>query len=228
MEKLGVFILDGVEYEEIPSSFELQSDEYGLRSTSHRLLQGHRVVSTETAHDVGTYTHLRRILVQAWKADWNDDGSHMGVDLRNHLERLYHTQEPVWIRLDDEMSRCYGKCTPGNKAFQRNEEAKPYFTPTYPIFPYGWDGQTTTINDFEPEDLIVQGRIYSGDWEVDNETGLVLIAPTARKFTDTTKVHFRYTWGAYVFVKEFDASPSQFAQEWYIGSAVFEQVPWPL
>jgi hypothetical protein len=228
MIRLNKIVVDGMFFNDLPSKLDQIIDEdYGVRLDSHRTLNHRRVIVTETAQTAtpNNYRQKRKIHQQAWRFGW-DTESFMTPALAGLINELYETQKPFWIQADDEMSRCWGRClTVGNDIFD-NLTPHAYFTPTYPIFPYGHEPGEDS--DVWPDSLMVEGKLWDGYYTVDRETGLVLIEPERSQFNHRTKVHFKYTWRAYVRIKSVEIYAYQLAQTYYVGDVVFEQVPIPV
>lgn len=222
-ERLGVFLFDEVEYEELPAVIQ-PVQEYGVQSLSTPLLSGRRALAVTTPQDVDDYTHYRRIKKQAWKFEWNQD-SPASHELVSVLSTTASTGRAVWVQQDDEMSAAYRRLTlVHDKYLSPSGQEMPYATPTYPIFPIGWRSGDSV--EWGGEDVVVASRYWDGSISVDQETGIVLLAGSSLKFTYNTKVAMRYTWRAYVQVIECEFQPLADAetQHLYEGFVVLHQV----
>lgn len=224
---MGVLIINETEYPDVPVKMSMVVEDYGVRSTSKRLLGGKRIVTVDSSADVGDYTHYRRSKVQAWNAVWDGKESWIDDVFRQELKYLYDTQTPFYMQLDGEMSRCYGRAVVAN-VNELDDQSKPkaYFTPTYPIFPYGYvpGGSVSWGN---PQDLVVAQNYWAGSYTVDQQTGLLLISPGTYKFSNSTKVYFRYTWRAYLRIVSFVWEPIDVSQTIYSANMIVEQLPFP-
>ena len=168
---------------------------------------------------------MRKVKKQSWKGTWEANNTAMGEELKAHLTYLYQTQTPAYIQLDDEMSRCYAKLVAANDVTDP-DGYKAYFTPTYPIFPYSYTtGDTVTWG--AAYDIVIDNEYYDGDYTVDQETGLLLLPPSSKVFTNTTKVYFRYQWRTYVRVAGLELSSTTIPQTYYTGEVMFEQLTFP-
>jgi hypothetical protein len=221
------FVMEGIEYDIVPSKFnQLIQDGYGVTTDSIPVFGGRNVIVGHTGHPgAGTYEYLRRIRRQGWEAAWDFEDSAASLELRNHLFRLYTTQAGFWVQLDDEMSREWARLNIGSNATFNTDDDVPFFTPTYPIFPFGYEeGDAIT---WPNSDLYVANKKWTAGYSVDQETGLVLVTPDSRQFDYRTKVHFRYTWRAYVRISYMSMRPVEINRYVYTGTVLFEQLEFP-
>lgn len=228
------FIVDGVFHADVPTAFsQLTEDNFGVADTVYKVADGRRIVTVQSPQnldygDYRDYFHRRKILVQAWKAEWGEE-SLMSNFMAEQLRELYETQKPFWIQYDDEMSRCWGRLIGLNADLNDGNAPHAYFTPHYPIFPYGheppddpeaagaWDGM-----------LWVANSLWDGDFSVYPDYGLVLLPADSKRFNDRIKAHLKYTWRAYVRVRSLALNPFQIAQTYYTGMVEFEQIAVPI
>jgi hypothetical protein len=202
----------------LPGQFESVMDEFGVKSVSYSMMDMRRIVIVKQAPESTTdkYIHKRKIWRQAWVASWDDD-SPMDLIMRDQIFTLYTLQKNFWLQFDDEMTRCKANL------FTIGADWKSYFTPTYPIVPYGWEP-----NDLKPHNgnIFVQNpdgtvSTYWSNFETDNEIGMVEFYSA---LTQEHKVQMSYTWRSFVRIMECNIRPNEIAQNKYTGTVVFEQI----
>lgn len=210
---LNRFIVDGIHHEFLPGAFEeLEDDEYGVRRMSDKVLSGERFVTTVQKYSDtnNPYIHQRKIHRQAWGAEWGAD-SFMDLEMYDHLRTLYTLQKPFWLQYDDVMSR------EGAQLYNYSNDYKAYFTPTYPIAPFGH----TPIAPLGYEaTVVVNNQVKFSGFTIDSEIGCVRF-DTA--LTASDEVFMAYTWKSYVIINKFNLE-CKIAQDLYEGSIVFEQI----
>lgn len=212
------FIVDGVAHTYLPASFTNVNEQWGVRSTSYPTLDLKNVIVIEQAasNNNEPYSGKRKIHRQAWKADWEQE-AFMSFDMYDHLRELYTLQKTFWLQYDDEMSR------DGARLETMGDDFRSYFTPTYPIAPYGYDPQ----NQVRYNGTIFKNGypLPSNTYWVDSELGIVRITSDKPALTITDEITMAYTWRSFVRILSFDMRPvSKVAQTGYVGTIVFEQV----
>lgn len=213
------FIVDGVQHTYLPGSFtNVTEPQWSVRSNSYPALDLKNIIVIEQAPSDNTepYSGKRVVHRQAWKATWEQE-SFMSFDMYDHLRILFTLQKTFWLQYDDEMSR------DGARLDTIGEDYKSYFTPTYPIAPYGYDPQN---NVGYPGTVFVNGYPYpSNSFWVDSELGIVRITKPTTGLVSTDEVTMAYTWRSFVRILSFDMQPvSKVAQVGYVGTVVFEQM----
>lgn len=220
--KFGKFVIDSVEYENLPRSFKCLPD-FRPRTESIPLVEGRQLLIIESAQtkEVNDYTQKRRLHVQAWEAEWEVEETAVSVEMRNHLYDLYSKQTEFVIQLDDEMSQCYDRLIPTGYEYKYTDHSKIYATTNYPVYPYGYESGAVDWTDH----LLVGSDVFPGDFSIDSQTGIVVIEPYRRwMFGPETRVHLKYTWRCTVRVAQFKLMPIQLDQVYYAGTVVFEQI----
>src|ERR1044072_859425 len=108
----GGFGIEDILYPWTPASFNLESEDYGVRGMSVPTLSlGRVIVIPGTVSDTAWYgfdeenkfVNFRKMFRQKWNAQWDND-SVMSRTMRDHVMVLYTTQKPFWIIFDDEIS----------------------------------------------------------------------------------------------------------------------------
>lgn len=211
---LEKFVIDGVQHDYLPGAFEdLTTGDFKVRAESYPILNNKRlvVVQSAPADTDNLYAERRKLSRQAWRASF-DAEAWMDMCMRDQLMTLYTLQKSFWIQFDDEMSRCLGNL------FTVGREFRGYFTPTYPIAPFGYTPDNPTYYNGT---IYVNGVGVTGGFDVDSETGMV-------RFTDAldvdAKVQMKYTWRVFVRIAEIDIKANLLAQGTYVGSVIFEQM----
>jgi hypothetical protein len=231
----GYFIVDGVFHTDLPVAFsQVLDDNFGVPDAVYHIADGQKVVAVQSPQllDLDTYQdyfHRRKIHVQAWKADWGEE-SLMTVLMAEQLRQLYNTQQNFWIQYDDEMARCWGRLVGLNADLVNGHADHVYFTPHYPIFPFGHEPPDDPEASDAWESMLMVGRelLDVDAYSVYPDYGMVVINADGRRYHDRIKAHLKYTWRGYVRVKELMLSPHQLAQTYYTGTVVFEQVAIPI
>lgn len=231
----GFFIIDGLFHADLPVAFnQLTDDNFGVNDTVYRTADGQKIVTVQSPQllDLGDYRdyyHRRKIQVQAWKAEWSEE-SLMTVFMAEQLRELYENQKKFWIQYDDEMSRCWGRCVGLNVDLKDGNAPHVYFTPHYPIFPYGHEPPDDPNLATAWDDMLMVGRTVwaSGTYNVHPDYGMVVIDAGGRRYSDRVKAHLKYTWRGYVRIRELQLVPFKMAQTYYTGLVVFEQIAVPI
>lgn len=234
----GHFIVDGVFHKYPPTTFApLTDDNFGVRNMRYQVFGGKRLNIVEAAQEdyPVPYAHKRRMHYQAWRVGWDGQNTTCDVHLYEQLLALYESQSSFWVQYDDEMSRSFGRCLAVGADLLDSSMASPYFTPTWPIFPWGYDPTQGNVDGvftsptFSWANLLMVGnQPWENEFEVNQEFGIITIQPSRLQFNHRIKVHLKYTWMAYVRIREFSLYPDQFAQTHYSGDVVFEQVRIPV
>lgn len=225
--KIDVLILDGVEVPDLPSGFTQLNMEYGTREQSFIAINGRRLVVHSSANttELKPQGYKRKNQRQAWKFQWTGTEAIVTEPMSTILRELYESQRGFWVQFDNEMMRSWARCLSIGFDILRPELDHAYFTPTFPIFPYGWEPGD------DPDDfsgcIMVNNRLYTGDYTVDRELGLLTISGSSKLFTDRTKVLMKYTWIAYVRVQMLDIQPISIAQTYSSAELVLEQIAIP-
>lgn len=105
-------------------------------------------------------------------------------------------------------------------------DTRTYYTPTYPIAPYGYTpfynyGKTHFGN------ILENGvQLVSTDFKVDDETGTIVfdVSPVTMDSIEESTISMNYTWRAFVRVSSCTLTPSTTAPLMYTGEVEFEQV----
>lgn len=231
----GFFIVDGLFHTDLPIAFtQITDDSFGVNDAVYRTADGQKVITFQSPQileygDHRDYYHRRKILVQAWKADWGEE-SLMTVFMAEQLRELYENQKPFWIQYDDEMSRCWGRCIGFDADLNDGNAPHVYFTPHYPIFPYGHEPPDDPNTATAWDGMFMVGRTVwtSGTYSVYPDYGMVVINADGRRYSDRIKTHLKYTWRGYVRIRELQLAPFKLAQTYYTGMVVFEQVAVPI
>lgn len=207
------FIIDGIHHQWIPGDFQHLGDQYGPHRQSYPTLALKNVVVIQTApaDTANTYINKRKVHRQAWQATWSKD-SIMDVCMYNHLKTLYTLQKTFWMQYDDEMSR------DGAVLETIGTDYKSWFTPTYPIVPFGHT--PTAPEGYNGTVFVNKVAQYSG-FTIDSEIGMVRFA-SAKASTDD--VIMAYTWKSFVQIAKLDLVPQDLACTYYTGTVIFEQV----
>lgn len=229
------FIVDGLFHTDLPSAFSQLTDEnFGSESTSIHTSDGNKVVTLQSApipdtEDYRDYVHRRKILVQAWKADWSEE-SLLSVLIAEQLRVLYETQKPFWIQYDDEMARCWGRAIGFDRDLTDANNPHVLFTPHYPIFPFGHEPPEDASAATAWDGMVMVGKVPlpSGTFTVYPDSGMIFINAGGVQYSDRINVHVKYTWRGYVRIRELQLSPQTIAQKYYTGTVVFEQIAVPI
>jgi len=223
-------IIDGYKHTNLPTGFsQLLTGEFGVLSSVSQIFGGRRIMSTTSKanqdyEDYRDFAPARKIAMQAWSCMWSEE-SLVTPYLAEQLQTLFLSDKSFWLQYDAEMSRCWGRCLALDNDIADPLSDMAYWTPTFPVFPLGTENFTATLSPDWSDSLWVGRQLYDGSYDVYPDTGLVVIHPDGRRFSPRTKVHLKYTWKAYVRLRELRLVPYQITQSYYTGEAVFEQVP---
>jgi hypothetical protein len=215
---LNKFIVDGIHWEWVPAEFAPSYETHGIRVASMPQLDLSRIVITEapTPRADAPNNEMRRVHRQMWAASWGSDAP-MDLCMRDFLFKLYYVQKGFWVQFDNEMSRR------GVQLMDLDGEGIVFFTPTYPIAPYGY----TPVNGIGYKGLI---RTNDGTWitdfTVDSEVGKVQIANTDPSYPVLYPdyVVMDYTWKAFVRIAGINLNPIEVTRNFYAGEVLFEQI----
>lgn len=213
---LDEFIIDGMSYDWLPITFDqITNPDYGIRSSRYLTqdLSSQVVTNTKPVTEADPYSHIRKILRQAWS---------VGFDLvdqcmYDHLKILYDTQKYFYVQFDDEMSRNNGAL------IRSGSSGKTFFTPTYPIKPYGYypGASVSHAGNIKAYDGTTSFQFYSGV-TISPETGMVTFDNPIK---ENIVVTMSYTWHCYVRIAGFDLKPrGDIPQGYYSGNIILEQV----
>ena len=213
---LDYLIIDGFSYDWLPLNFTpLTTPEYGVRSSRPPTLDlGAQIVTnTEADTEDAPYASIRKIKRQAWAVEFDI----IDQCMFDHIKVLYDTQKFFFIQFDDEMSR------DDAPLIRSGSSGKTFFTPTYPIQPYGYYpgavvSYAGTIKVYDGTNAI---SIYSGA-TITPSTGMIEFA---NPLIEDVVVAMSYTWRCYVRIAGFDLRPrNDIPQGMYGGSIIIEQV----
>lgn len=211
----GKFVVDGVHWDYFPSAWEaMLTDEYGVRSSVANTLNLTSIVVAQTSIPTDLVPDAEKRLVhrQAWKASWDQNGF-MDVCMRDQLVMLYTLQKGFWIQYDDEMSREAAQLIPADTG------RKTFFTPTYPVAPYGYTPVAPTSYNGT---VFMNGTPIWDGFTVYNELGKITFENQLPTFV---KVYMKYTWKAFVRIANLSIKPLPgLAQDIYEAEVVFEQI----
>jgi len=207
---LNYFVVEGRFYDLLPGEWE-RASELGVRKQIYPTLDlKHITVIQQAPTTSDTFIERRKVHRQGWKATWTSE-SIMNRFQRDHYETAYFLQKSFWIQYDDEMSR-------ENAVLEQiGTDYQAYFTPTFPIAPYGY----TVYDKTEyPGTVFVNGVPRYTGFSVDSEIGMVRFATP---LAPTDVVQMKYTWKAYVRVDSVDLKPHVLANDIYVGQVTFVQ-----
>ena len=200
----GYFIIDGETYDWLPGNIK-RLPERGVRKQTYETLDlktitvVHRAPTDATV----TYAEKRKLHRQGWIVEWTQQAPCDDI-MRDHIELLYQLQKEVYIQFDDEMSR------QGVILRTVDSDYRSYFTPTFPIAPYGYELSETYANTVYVNDVP-----QANGFTVTSELGLVRF--DAALASDAV-VTMDYTWRAKVRVEQCDFQPGfGLAQHLYVG-----------
>lgn len=192
--KFNKIIIDGIFYDILPYTFHPNFDEYGISSTVEFTFTGNNFVVVHGRANENDFSKRRKIYSRGWIVEFSGE-SPATSEMYDQLRTLYTLQKPFWIQFDNEMSRCYANLeTVGT-------EYRSYYTPTYPIFPYGHE-PGDDADDFTGC-IFIDGELYSGSITVDRENGVITF-PDTIVLTQQSRVQMKYTWRDYVTIAMFD------------------------
>jgi hypothetical protein len=218
---LGYLIVEGVKYDWTPSSFDSLSEDQ-LRMEVYDNIVGEKIVSyiEQPPDDAEAYVHLRKGGTVVVRAEW-DGQAFMDVCMRDHLSLLYELQKPVFIQFDDEMSSYCSRLD------RYDDNTQVYFTPTYPVYPLGYQPNAGMSVDDWTDCLIANNNFVNEGYSIHSKAGLVVF-DTPRNPDDN--VSLGYTWRMYCRVAELELRPLEgaMAQTAYSGRVTFEQVAIPV
>jgi hypothetical protein len=207
----GKFIVEGRHYEWLPAEFK-KSPEFGVRKQTFPTLDLKNITVVQQAPTTAdTYLENRKVHRQAWQVSW-DESAPLSLEMRDHLMNLYTLQKEVWVQFDDEQSR------DGCILETVGTDYKAYFTPTYPIMPYGH----SPLDPREYNGTVFVNNVpkYTG-FDVDSEVGMVRFT---NALTANDVVQMAYSWKARVRVDMCDISAGfRLARHMYVGSIVLVQ-----
>lgn len=207
------FIVDGIHHEFLPATFEQIEDDYGVHRQSTPTVDLGRivVVNQPTEDTLNPYIEKRKLFRQAWKVSWTED-TFMSRCMFDHLKTLYTLQKSVWMQYDDVMTR------EAANLFTIGNEYRSYFTPTYPIAPYGYEPTNPTTY---PGFVFINYNAQASGFTVDSDVGMVRF-DTA--LLESSSVIMAYTWKAFVQITFFDCHAIDVSDETFVGTVVFEQI----
>lgn len=207
----GSFIVEGRHYDWLPADFK-KSAEYGVRKQTFPTLDLKNITIVQKAPTTSdTYIENRKVHRQAWQVSW-DESAPMSLEMRDHLELLYNLQKEVWIQFDDEQTR------DGCILETVGTDYKAYFTPTFPIMPYGHAPDDP--REYNGTVFVNNVPRYTG-FSIDSEIGMVRF-DTALSSNDV--VQMAYSWKAKVRVDMCDISAGfRLARHMYVGTVLFVQ-----
>lgn len=206
-----------------PEKFTLQKDLYGVQSSSYMTLDGRRCVVYQQPQGPypGNGSDRRLVARQAWKASWTQN-CFMDLEMFDHLQTLSTLDQYFWLEYDDEMSRTQGLLTPvADNDYTSYASTKYYFTPTYPIAPYGYTPSVPTLYNgtITANGVILDPSVYT----INSGSGLVRISNY--NLTQATILRFSYSWRVFVRISEIELMPvGDLSQIAFAGTVVFSQV----
>ena len=216
---LNYFIADGIHYLWLPGNFVQERSTYGLRTNTNRMLDGDTIpITIDNNYYTADEFQKRKVLRQAWVADFSGDAA-MDRIMYDHLTTMYTLGKSFWIQYDAHMSRDGAILIPAPDNDYTTSGTKHYYTPTYPIAPYG----DSPVDRRQYHGTItVDGVVQQYNYRVNSELGVVSITGT---ISETAIVRMAYTWKAHVIIKALQLAPDDLvAQSLYAGSVTFEQV----
>lgn len=217
-----VLVIDGYQHEDLPTKFVPILNEYADQIiVSKATVDASRVVLINGATPITGYdgAEQRKIRRISYEISW--EGGFLSRQLHDQLAGLYSLNQSFWVQFDNEMTRSSALLFPSDLNDYNASNYQTYFTPTFPIAPYG----------YEPTDVrVYPGTIFIGatpvyyDFTVDSETGTIRIK-SASLTSKTIQVRMAYTWKAFVRIKQFDLTPTGgIAAETYSGNIQLEMV----
>jgi hypothetical protein len=207
----GKFIVEGRHYEWLPAEFR-RSPEFGVRKQTFPTLDLKNITIVQQAPaTTDTYIEKRKVHRQAWQVSW-DESAPMDLSMRDHLETLYNLQKEVWIQFDDEQTR------DGAILETIGTDYSSYFTPTYPIMPYGND--PSDPREYNGTVFVNNIPRYTG-FSIDSEIGMVRFDTP---LTVNDVVQMAYSWKVKVRVDQCDIGAGfRLARHMYVGNVMFVQ-----
>lgn len=207
----GYFIIDGAEYTWLPGNIKRLPDRGVRKQTYDTLdLKNITVVHEAPVNAAITYAEDRKVHRQAWIVEWAQNAPCDEI-MRDHFELLKDLQKEVWVQFDDEMSRddCILRTV--------GTDYKAYFTPTFPIAPFGYEDVQTYANTVYVNDVP-----QASGFTVTSDLGLVRF-DNALSVDDV--VTMDYTWRVKVRVDNCDFQPGfSLARHLYAGQMQLLQV----
>lgn len=213
---LDYFIVDGFKYEFLPLNMvPVTTPEFGVRTSRYLTLDlGAQIITgvkaTTSAED---FTHIRKIHNQGWAIEFD----FIDQCMYDHFKILYDTQKHFYVQFDDEMSRDLAPL------IRAGETGRSFFTPTYPIKPYGYypGSSVDYLNDIKLYDgttIVTLNDKYT----IDEDLGLITFD---NPISENVIVAMNYTWRANVRISGFELQPkSNLPQGYYTGTMFIEQV----
>lgn len=221
---LDRFIIEGYHFDDLPGNWmALHSDGFGVRRQSYESADNGRIVTVQKKPHLDnlSFADKRKISTQAYQVTWQQPRSVMGRCMYDHLSTLYSLQKGFYLQFDEVMT--YDPSVPAHlNNFGVNTRA--YFTPTYPIKPFGWTPSAPTTWD---RCVFINNRpVDPTSFTVDEDSGCIQFRA---QLLSTDIVSAIYTWRMYVQIADFSVvpGPEEVAQEFYVGTVTFEQVKKP-
>ncbi len=207
------FIIEGVKYPFVPTSFR----QVNKPQQSYYKTVANKAVVVDSGTNTSEATiraSARRVGTQVFAVTWNA----MPRTMVDHIKSLFHNARAFYVQYDDEQSFDY------ERIFDVQSDRICFFTPTYPIYPYGYT--PASPETFAGDVFISEGgtvNSLSAGFTVQQTLGAVLFDT---QVTAPTEVFMRYTWRCPVLitglvVQELDAISKNF----YDVSLVMTQVP---
>jgi hypothetical protein len=221
---LDKFIIEGYHFEDLPGEWEqVSNDGFGVRRQTYPTADNKRqvVINKPLRTDELSFADKRKISTQAFRAGWSLPDSYCSRCMYDHLVNLYSLQKTFYIQYDDVMT--YDPTSPA--VLQKiGVQTRAYYTPTFPIKPFGWtplDATTWALKVY-----VNNIPVNTDSFTVDEDSGMIQFRGPLLVTDVVTAV---YTWRMYVQVADFNLipAPGEIAQELYVGSVVFEQVSKP-
>ena len=217
------FCIDGLAYQDLPSSISKVMDTFGVVSDDYQAFSNTKVsIGVVSPNDDNTYSYVQRNPNQAYAVGWDGSGAKITHPLYMHLKQLYENQSTFWLQFDNEMSREFGKIVLGGTQFKNIDKQKVFVIPNYPVVPYGNTDDDPV--EWAQTDLLINNKYTNLRFTVDNDNGLVTFNNIGYIIDERTDVKLRYTWRMLVRIRQFDVSVQNIAQTYYAGTVVFEQV----
>lgn len=207
--KEGFIIIDGAEYDWLPGGFKRLPDR-PVRKQTYDIqdLTTITVVHKAPTNAAVTYAEDRKIHRQGWVVEWNQKAP-CSSEMRDHFDLLYQLQKEFWIQFDDVMIRegCILRTV--------GTDYKAYFTPTFPIAPYGYEDSEVYSGN-----VYINGEI-AGGYTVTSELGLIRFDSS---LTAEDVVTMDYSWRAKVRMEAFDMQEGfELAQHYHVGQITLLQ-----
>lgn len=221
---LDKLIIEGYHFDDLPSEWDqIMSDGFGVRRNTYATADNKRkvVILKAPKGDALSFADKRKISTQAFRAGWALPDAPCGRCLYDHLSKMYSLQKTFYIQYDDVMT--YDITAPAvlsNIGTQR----RAYYTPTFPIKPFGWTPTAPTT--WALKVFVNNVPVNTDSFTVDEDSGTIQFRSQLQVTDVVTAI---YTWRMYVQVAEFSLvpAPGEIAQEVYSGTVIFEQVEKP-